>query len=90
MASKIINLMETYDLIENDYLKILHYIQYKIDKKIVCCEQCNILTTDFISNCDSYDIFYENLCKNCAIKCDCGLWYGESGYYKHTECNLDE
>jgi hypothetical protein len=90
MASIIINFMETHNLNEHDYFKILQYLKYKIDKKMICCDQCNILTTDFIRSCDGYDIFLENLCKNCAVKCDCGLWYGESGYYKHINCNSDE
>jgi hypothetical protein len=33
MASKIINLMEMYNLNENEYFKILQYLQHKIDKK---------------------------------------------------------
>ena len=41
--------------------------KHKIDKKMICCDQCNILTTDFIRSCDGYDIFLENLCKNCAV-----------------------
>lgn len=93
MASKIINLMETCDLQEKDYLKILQYLNHKINKKIIGCEQCGILTTEFVISCDGYDIFFEHLCKNCAIKCDCGIWYGDSGYYKHINCkdeNSDE
>ncbi len=90
MVSKIINLIEMHNLNDNDYFKILQYLQHKINKKIISCEQCNILTSEFIRSCDGYDIFLENLCKNCAVKCECGIWYGENGYYKHVNCELED